>query len=127
MRFGKVKIGEDDDNNKKKRNRKVSKVKELERVKRENRKVAVRELWKATAKRAMGVKVYDNPSKLKQSMKKEKRRNEKSREKCKERVDNREKLKEERQPKRRNNIAAKVKVKKMRKIAKRDKKLIRPG
>nr|XP_016474531.1 PREDICTED: protein PXR1-like [Nicotiana tabacum] len=104
--------------------RKASKAKELKRVKRqkkvkrENRKVAERELWKAAAKRAMRVEAYDNPSKPKQSMKKETRRNEKSREKWKERVETREKFKEERHQKRRNNIAAKVKVKKLRKIAK---------
>nr|XP_009603898.1 uncharacterized protein LOC104098781 [Nicotiana tomentosiformis] len=113
-----------DDGDDKKKKRKASKAKELKRVKRqkkvkrENRKVAERELWKAAAKRAMGVEAYDNPSKPKQSMKKETRRNEKSREKWKERVETREKFKEERHQKRRNNIAAKVKVKKLRKIAK---------
>jgi len=58
-------------------------VKRQKKVKRENRKVAERELWKAAAKRAIGVEAYDNPSKPKQSMKKETRRKEKSREKWK--------------------------------------------
>ncbi|XP_009593253.1 uncharacterized protein LOC107821668 [Nicotiana tabacum] len=132
IEFGKVKLGDDDDMKKKKK-KKGSKAKELERlkrleeVKRENRTVADREAWKAAANRAMGVKVHDDPSKLKESMKREKRRKEKSSEKWKERVQSQEKLKNERQQKRRDNIAGKVKEKKMRKIAKREKKLMRPG
>ncbi|KAK4347698.1 hypothetical protein RND71_034037 [Anisodus tanguticus] len=130
IEFGKVKLGDDDDKKKKK---KVSKAKELERlkrleeVKRENRTLADKEAWKAAANKAMGVKVYDNPKLLKESMKKEKRRKEKSSEKWKERMETTEKLQKERQQKRRDNIAGKAKEKKMRKIAKREKKLMRPG
>lgn len=128
--FGKVKLGDDYDKKKKK---KVSKAKELERlkrleeVKRENRTLADKEAWKAAANKAMGLKVYDNPKLLKESMKKEKRRKEKSSEKWKERIQTTEKLMNERQQKRRDNIAGKAKEKKMRKIAKREKKLMRPG
>ncbi|XP_059294616.1 uncharacterized protein LOC132047613 [Lycium ferocissimum] len=131
IEFGKVKIGDDDD--KKKKKKKVSKAKELERlkrleeVKREDRTLADKEAWKAAEKKAMGVKVYDNPKLLKESMKKEKKRKEKSSQKWKERIETTEKLKNERQQKRRDNIAGKAKEKKMRKIAKREKKLMRPG
>ncbi|KAK4360829.1 hypothetical protein RND71_019781 [Anisodus tanguticus] len=131
IEFGKVKIGDDDD--KKKKKKKVSKANELERlkrleeVKRENRTLADKEVWKAVEKKAMGVKVYDNPKLLKESLKKEKRRKEKSSEKWKERMETTEKLQKERQQKRRDNIAGKAKEKKMRKIAKREKKLMRPG
>ncbi|XP_060191334.1 ribosomal RNA-processing protein 14-C-like [Lycium barbarum] len=131
IEFGKVKIGDDDD--KKKKKKKVSKAKELERlkrleeVKREDRTLADKEAWKAAEKKAMGVKVYDNPKLLKESMKKEKKRKEKSSQKWKERMETTEKLKNERQQKRSDNIAGKAKEKKMRKIAKREKKLMRPG
>ncbi|PHT56236.1 hypothetical protein CQW23_04722 [Capsicum baccatum] len=131
IEFGKIKIG--DENDKKKKKKKVSKAKELERlkrleeVKREDRTLADKEAWKAAEKKAMGVKVYDNPKLLKESMKRERRRKEKSSEKWKERIETTEKLMKERQQKRRDNIAGKVKEKKMRKIAKREKKLMRPG
>ncbi|XP_055804069.1 ribosomal RNA-processing protein 14-C-like [Solanum dulcamara] len=130
IEFGKVKLGDDYDKKKKK---KVSKPKELERlkrleeVKRENRTLADKEAWKAAANKAMGLKVYDNPKLLKESIKKDKRRKEKSSEKWKERMHTTEKMKNERQQKRRDNIAGKAKEKKMRKIAKREKKLMRPG
>ncbi|XP_059297749.1 ribosomal RNA-processing protein 14-C-like [Lycium ferocissimum] len=130
IEFGKVKIGDDDDKKKKKK-KKVSKAKELERLKRleerEDRTLADKEAWKAAEKKAMGVKVYDNPKLLKESMKKEKKRKEKSSQKWKERMETTDKLKNERQQKRRDNIAGKAKEKKMRKIAKREKKLMRPG
>lgn len=132
IEFGKVKIGEDDKQGKKKK-RKMSKAKELERLKRleevkkENPKVAEKQSWKAAVDRAMGVKVHDNPRLLKESMKREKKRKEKSTEKWKDRVESREKLKEERQQKRRENISGRIHEKKMRKIAKREKKLMRPG
>nr|GMC84613.1 ribosomal RNA-processing protein 14-C-like [Ipomoea batatas] len=90
-------------------------------------KVAEKQSWKAAADRAMGVKVHDNPRLLKESMKREKKRKEKSTEKWKERVESREKLKDERQQKRRDNISGRIQEKKMRKIAKREKKLMRPG
>ncbi|XP_019151517.1 PREDICTED: ribosomal RNA-processing protein 14-C-like [Ipomoea nil] len=132
VEFGKVKIGDDDKQGKKKK-KKMSKAKELERLKRleevkkENPKVAEKQSWKAAADRAMGVKVHDNPRLLKESMKREKKRKEKSTEKWKERVESREKSKGERQQKRRENISGRIHEKKMRKIAKREKKLMRPG
>ncbi|KAH0718241.1 hypothetical protein KY285_014272 [Solanum tuberosum] len=131
IEFGKVKLGDDYD--KKKKKKKVSKPKELERlkrleeVKRENKTLADKEAWKAAANKAMGLKVFDNPKLLKESLKKDKRKKEKSSEKWKERIQTTEKMKNERQQKRRDNIAGKAKEKKMRKIAKREKKLMRPG
>ncbi|GFZ14734.1 surfeit locus protein 6 [Actinidia rufa] len=74
-----------------------------------------------------GVKVHDDPKLLKQSAQKERRRHEKSAEKWKERVESREKVKGEKQQKRSENIADRIRQKKMRKIAKREKKLMRPG
>ncbi|XP_019173954.1 PREDICTED: ribosomal RNA-processing protein 14-C-like [Ipomoea nil] len=133
IEFGKVKIGDDDKQGKNKKKKKMPKAKELERLKRleevkkENPKVAEKQSWKAAVDRAMGVKVHDNPRLLKESMKREKKRKEKSTQKWKERVESREKLKEERQQKRRENISGRIHEKTMRKIAKREKKLMRPG
>nr|GLL37922.1 ribosomal RNA-processing protein 14-C-like [Ipomoea trifida] len=90
-------------------------------------KVAEKHSWKAAVDRAMGVKVHDNPRLLKESMKREKKRKEKSTQKWKERVESRETLIEERQQKRRENISGRIHEKTMRKIAKREKKLMRPG
>ncbi|XP_031103935.1 ribosomal RNA-processing protein 14-C-like [Ipomoea triloba] len=132
IEFGKVKIGDDDEQGKKKK-KKMSKAKELERLKRleevkkENPKVAEKHSWKAAVDRAMGVKVHDIPRLLKESMKREKKRKEKSIKKWKERVESREKLIEERQQKRRENISGRIHEKTMSKIAKREKKLMRPG
>lgn len=131
IEYGKVRLGSEDEGKKKKM--KLSKAKELERAKkkqeakRENPTVAERESWKAAASRAMGVKVHDDARLIKESIKKEKRRKEKNAEKWKERVGTQEKLKDERQRKRRENITGRINDKKTRKIAKREKKLMRPG
>ncbi|XAR72127.1 hypothetical protein NMG60_11018653 [Bertholletia excelsa] len=136
IEFGKVKLGGDDDSGRKKKKRKLSKAKELERAKKleeakkdpeKGEAVAKKHLWKAAVSRAAGVKVHDDPKLLKQSIHKEKKRHEKNAEKWKERVESREKLKEEKQQKRAENIAERIHQKKMRKIAKREKKLLRPG
>ncbi|CAI9113166.1 OLC1v1013717C1 [Oldenlandia corymbosa var. corymbosa] len=133
IEYGKVKLGDDELEGKKKKKKKLSKEKELERakrlaeVKRENPNVAVRESWKAAEKRAMGVKVHDNPKLLRESMKKDKKRKEKNAEKWKDRVETQKKSKDERQQKRKENIEGRIHDKKMRKIAKREKKLLRAG
>lgn len=132
VEFGKVRIGDDEDGKRRKK-KKLPKEKELERLKKleelkkEKPNVAEKQSWKAAADRAMGVKVHDDPRLLKESMKKEKKRKEKSSGKWKERVETRDKFKEERQQKRRENISGRIHDKKMRKIAKREKKLMRPG
>ncbi|KAH6807565.1 hypothetical protein C2S51_028673 [Perilla frutescens var. frutescens] len=132
---GNVRLGNEDDGkiSLEKKKRKLSKAKELEiakkkqEAKRENPTVAERESWKAAASRAMGVKVHDDARLIKESMRKEKRRKEKNAEKWKERVGSQEKMKDERQKKRRENISGRINDKKMKKIAKREKKLMRPG
>ncbi|KAH6797472.1 hypothetical protein C2S52_022026 [Perilla frutescens var. hirtella] len=135
IEYGKVRLGNEDDGkiSLEKKKRKLSKAKELEiakkkqEAKRENPTVAERESWKAAASRAMGVKVHDDARLIKESMRKEKRRKEKNAEKWKERVGSQEKMKDERQKKRRENISGRINDKKMKKIAKREKKLMRPG
>ncbi|KAD3642080.1 hypothetical protein R6Q59_004699 [Mikania micrantha] len=129
--FGKVKLGDEEGN--KKKMKKISKQKELEKAKKlneakkENVVVASKHSWKSATEKAMGVKVHDDPKLLKKSLHKEKKRREKSAGKWKERVETQEKMREEKQAKRRGNIEERANQKKMRKIAKREKKLMRPG
>ncbi|XP_073277785.1 uncharacterized protein [Primulina huaijiensis] len=135
IEYGKVRLGDDEElkNRRKKKKGKLSKVKELERaqrlqeVKREKSGVADRESWMAATSRAMGVKVHDNSRLIKESIKREKRKKEKSSEKWKERLEAQDKVKEHRQQKRKDNIEGRIKEKKTRKISKREKKLMRPG
>lgn len=130
IEYGKVRLGDDED---KKKKRKLSKSKELEMAKKlqEEKKekpfVAEKESWSKATERAMGVKVHDDARLIKESIKKEKKRKEKNAEKWKERVDTQVKMKEERQKKRRDNIVGRINEKKSRRIAKREKKLMRPG
>lgn len=135
IEFGKVKIADDDDGSKKKK-MKGSKAKELERAKRlqeakkdpeKGQVVSRKHSWKAATSRAAGVKVHDDPKILKQSIHKEKKRHEKNVGKWKERIETVEKMKGEKQQKRAGNIADRIQQKKIRKIAKREKKLMRPG
>ncbi|MQL81767.1 hypothetical protein Taro_014231 [Colocasia esculenta] len=137
LAFGHVKIGGADDKmGKKKKRKKVSKLQTLEKAKQleEARKdpekgetVSKKHSWKAAVSRAAGVKVHDDPKLLKESIKKENKRHQKSVEKWKERVKSREKLKAEKQKTRSDNIKERIHQKKMRKIEKREKKLMRPG
>nr|GEV53947.1 hypothetical protein [Tanacetum cinerariifolium] len=129
--FGKLKLGDDDGSRKKAK--KDSKVKELEKAKKlqeakkENVVVATKHSWKAATEKAMGVKVHDDPKLLKKSLQKDKKKREKSAGKWKERVETQDKLRNEKQAKRRGNIDERANQKKARKIAKREKKLMRPG
>ncbi|GAB2273592.1 hypothetical protein Dimus_008380, partial [Dionaea muscipula] len=83
-----------------------------------------KQAWKVAMERAKGKKVHDDPKKLKESTKREKKLHKKSVEKLKERVQNVETKKQERQGKRKENIKAKIDQKKMREIEKRGKKLM---
>ncbi|WOG89416.1 hypothetical protein DCAR_0208654 [Daucus carota subsp. sativus] len=134
IEFGKVRIENEVGRDKKKK--KGSKAVELERARKleEAKKdpekgevVAKQHSWKAATSRAMGIKVHDSTKILKESIKKEKKRHEKNASKWKERVETTNKLKSEKQQKRAGNIAERAKQKKDRKIAKREKKLMRPG
>ncbi|XP_057475558.1 ribosomal RNA-processing protein 14 [Actinidia eriantha] len=132
IEFGKVRLGGEEERVRRKKKRNVSKIEELERAKKlqeakKDPEVGTKHSWKAAVSRAAGVKVHDDPRLLKQSAQKERRRHEKSAEKWKERVESREKVKGEKQQKRSENIADRIRQKKMRKIAKREKKLMRPG
>ncbi|KAK7260522.1 hypothetical protein RIF29_26630 [Crotalaria pallida] len=132
--FGHVKLTNDEVQGKK---RKVSKYKELERAKRleeEKKKdpekgeaIAKKESWKAAMSRASGVKVHDDPKLIEKSIQKSKKRQEKNAEKWNDRIQTRDQLKAEKQKKRSDNLAERSHQKKMRKIAKREKKLLRPG
>ncbi|KAK9130872.1 hypothetical protein Sjap_011359 [Stephania japonica] len=135
LTFGHVKIGSEGEAKGRKK-RKLSKSQMLEKAKRlegdkkdpeKGEAVSKKHSWTAATSRAAGVKVHDDPRLLKQSLKKEKKRHEKSVEKWKERNETVEKGRAEKQQKRSRNIADKIHQKKMRRIAKREKKLMRPG
>ncbi|XP_028773464.1 ribosomal RNA-processing protein 14-C isoform X2 [Neltuma alba] len=134
LRFGHVKL--DNDERQGKKNRKMSRHKELEKAKKveEAKKdpekgevIAKKQSWKAAMDRAAGIKVHDDPKLLEKSIKKEKKRQQKNSEKWKERIDTREKMKAEKQQRRSEHIGERIHQKKMRRIAKREKKLMRPG
>ncbi|ONK72151.1 uncharacterized protein A4U43_C04F16320 [Asparagus officinalis] len=132
--FGKVKIGDEDGSRRKKKKmskaQELEKARKLEELKKDPEKgaiVAKKHSWKAAESRAMGVKVHDDPKLLKESIKKEKKRQKKHAEKWKERVESRESVRNEKQKTRTGNIKERAHQKKMRKIEKREKKLMRPG
>ncbi|VVB13301.1 unnamed protein product [Arabis nemorensis] len=136
LTFGYVKIDDDDEHGKDKKKRRLSKAKELERAmkleaeKKDPEKgevIAKKHSWQAATSRAAGIKVHDNPKLLKQSIHKEKKKHEKNAEKWKERVEGQQKFRVEKQQKRSGNIADRIEQNKLRKIAKREKKLLRPG
>ena len=135
LTFGYVKLGNKEELGKK-RKRKLSKLKELEKARKleeqkkdpEKGEVISKKLsWKAATSRAAGIKVHDDPKLLKQSMQKEKKKHQKNAEKWKERVETREKMRAQKQQTRSENISERINQKKMRRIAKREKKLMRPG
>ncbi|CAA0400776.1 unnamed protein product [Arabidopsis thaliana] len=136
LTFGYVKIDDDEEHRKEKKKRRLSKARELERAmkleaaKKDPEKgdvIAKKHSWKAATSRAAGIKVHDDPKLLKQSIHKDKKRQEKNAEKWKERIEGQQKFKVEKQQKRSGNIADRIEQNKMRKIAKREKKLLRPG
>ncbi|CAA0372592.1 Ribosomal RNA-processing protein 14/surfeit locus protein 6 C-terminal domain [Arabidopsis suecica] len=137
LTYGYMKIGDGDEiygkNRKKKR---VSKAKELEMamtleaLKKDQEKgdiVAKNHSWQAAISRAAGIKIHDDPKRLKKRIHKETKMREKNTEKWKERVDVQQKFRAEKQQKRSENVIDRIQQKKMRKIAKREKKLLRPG
>ncbi|KAG2334537.1 hypothetical protein Bca52824_005717 [Brassica carinata] len=136
LTFGYVKIDDDEEHGKDKKKRRLSKSRELERAlkleaaKKDPEKgevIAKKHSWQSATSRAAGFKVHDDPKLLKQSIHKEKKRQEKSTEKWKERVEGQQKVRVEKQQKRSGNIADRIEQNKQRKIAKREKKLLRPG
>lgn len=135
LAFSHVKIG-NEANHKKNKKRKLSKSKELEMAQKlkeakkdpeKGEMIARNHSWKAATSRAAGIKIHDDPKLLKQSMRKEKKKREKNVEKWNERRETTHKLKAEKQQKRSENIADRIQQKKMRRIEKREKKLLRPG
>ncbi|KAK1584530.1 hypothetical protein Q3G72_033767 [Acer saccharum] len=89
--------------------------------------IAKKYSWKAATIRAAGIKVHDDPKLLKQSLHKEKKRHQKNVGKWNERIGTTQKLKADKQQKRSENIGGRIHEKKMRRIEKREKKLMRPG
>ncbi|KAF5738539.1 putative Caldesmon [Tripterygium wilfordii] len=134
LTFSRIKLGNEEEHGRKKKKfsklKKLEKAKSLEAAKMDPEKgeiVSKKHAWKAATSRAAGIKIHDDPKLLKQSIKKEKKKHQKNVGKWKERVETTEKLKAEKQKKRSHNISERIQEKKMRRIAKREKKLMRPG
>ncbi|XP_077220303.1 uncharacterized protein LOC143854305 [Tasmannia lanceolata] len=134
LAFSHVRVGNEDEQMRKKK--KVSKLQALEKAKRlaEEKKdpekgeiVSKKHSWSSAVSRAAGIKVHDDPKLLKLSLKKDKKRHQKNVEKWKERVGNTMESRAKKQQTRAKNIDERIKQKKMRRIAKREKKLMRPG
>ncbi|PIA56964.1 hypothetical protein AQUCO_00700967v1 [Aquilegia coerulea] len=132
LSFSHVKIGEEDEFGRKKKKKKLSKYQSLEEAKKleevkKDPELGKKFSWKTAADRAAGVKVHDDPKLINKSIKKDKKKHDKNVEKWKERIDSRDKVRNEKQQKRSGNIAERIQDKKNRRIAKREKKLMRPG
>lgn len=135
--FGRVKLSVGNENTKEThKKRKESKGQLLEKATKlqstmqdpeKGQVVAVDHSWSAAANRAAGVKVLDNPKLLKQSVKKEKQKHHKNAQKWRERAELKEKAADAKQQTRAEHIAQRSQQKKERLIAKREKKLLRPG
>ncbi|RLN08528.1 ribosomal RNA-processing protein 14-like [Panicum miliaceum] len=115
-----------------KKRRIKNKKKELERAKRlqeakQDPGKANKIAWDTARRRAAGEKVHDDPKLIKESLKKEEKRQQKHAAQWKERQKTVDKQRKEKQKKRTENIRERAHQKKMRKIEKREKKLMRPG
>jgi hypothetical protein len=93
----------------------------------EDPKKATKMAWDLATRRAAGEKVHDNPTLIKQSMKKDKKRQQKAAEQWKDRKKTVDSKRKEKQNTRTENIRERAQEKKARKIEKREKKLMRPG
>ncbi|KAG0621031.1 hypothetical protein M758_4G262800 [Ceratodon purpureus] len=89
--------------------------------------VATKHAWSAAVSRAAGEKVLDDPKLLKKSIKREEGIRNKSAKKWQERSEMEKKDQQVKQQKRKENIQQRSTEKKERAIAKREKKLARPG
>ncbi|KAJ6837072.1 surfeit locus protein 6-like [Iris pallida] len=130
LSYGKIKTGESKKKKKLTKAQALEKAKRLEELKKDPEKgeaITKKQSWKTAASRAAGEKVHDDPKLIKESIKKEKRRQQKHAEKWKERVDSRESSRKEKQKTRSDNIKERIQQKKARRIEKREKKLMRPG
>ncbi|MCO5608714.1 hypothetical protein L7F22_062929 [Adiantum nelumboides] len=83
--------------------------------------------WSAALNRSSGEKVYDDPSLLKQSLKREKHQRQKSSKKWEERKETVKQSVEAKQQTRQGHIKDRKQQKLEKKISKREKKLLRPG
>uniref|UniRef100_A0ACD5YWR2 Uncharacterized protein n=1 Tax=Avena sativa TaxID=4498 RepID=A0ACD5YWR2_AVESA len=129
--YGNVLVDPKDARRRKKRKIK-NKKKELEHAKRmqkakEDPKKASKMAWDVATRRAAGEKVHDNPKLIKESMKKDKKRQQKAAEQWKDRQKTVDSKRKEKQNARTENIRERAHEKKARKIEKREKKLMRPG
>ncbi|MCL7044714.1 hypothetical protein MKW94_007777 [Papaver nudicaule] len=136
LTFGHVKIDENDEFGKKKKKRKLSKSQALEEARKiqeakkdpeKGESIAKKHSIRAATDRAAGIKVHDDPKLINKSIKKEKKKQQKSAKKWKDRDETKNKVRAEKQKARNDNIQGRIQAKKAKKIEKREKKLMRPG
>jgi len=104
----------------------LEQAKRLQEAKKDPEK-ACKIAWDTARRRAAGEKVHDDPKLIKESLKKEEKRQQKHAALWKERQKTVDNQRKEKQKKRTENIRDRAHQKKMRKIEKREKKLMRPG
>jgi len=104
----------------------LEQAKRLQEAKKDPEK-ASKIAWDTARRRAAGEKVHDDPKLIKESLKKEEKRQQKHAALWKERQKTVDNQRKEKQKKRTENIRDRAHQKKMRKIEKREKKLMRPG
>lgn len=104
----------------------LEQAKRLQEAKKDPEK-ASKIAWDVARRRAAGEKVHDDPKLIKESLKKEEKRQQKHAAQWKERQKTVDKQRKDKQKKRTENIRDRAQQKKMRKIEKREKKLMRPG
>ena len=104
----------------------LEQAKRLQEAKKDPEK-ASKIAWDTARRRAAGEKVHDDPKLIKESLKKEEKRQQKHAAQWKERQKTVDNQRKEKQKKRTENIRDRAHQKKMRKIEKREKKLMRPG
>ncbi|RZC54086.1 hypothetical protein C5167_012947 [Papaver somniferum] len=135
LTFGHVKIDENDGEFGKKK-RKLSKsqalqeARKIQEAKKDPEKgeiIAKKHTLSAAISRAAGIKVHDDPKLINKSIKKERKQQQKSAQKWKDRDETKNKARAEKQKARNDNIQGRIQAKKAKKIEKREKKLMRPG
>ncbi|KAI3980121.1 hypothetical protein MKX01_034727 [Papaver californicum] len=135
LTFGHVKIDENDGEFGKKK-RKLSKsqalveARKIQEAKKDPEKgeiIAKKHSLSTAISRAAGIKVHDDPKLINKSIKKDKKQQQKSAKKWKDRDETKNKVRAEKQKARNDNIQGRIQAKRAKKIEKREKKLMRPG
>eukprot|EP00854_Cymbomonas_tetramitiformis_P011978 gene11978-14151_t len=105
----------------------LEKAEKLQEILKEGGEKAGRHMWSAAEKRAQGEKVLDDPKMLRKTLKREAKIKKKSSDAWEKRVALQKETTDAKQKKRKDNLQSKKNQTKEKRIAKREKKLMRPG